>query len=288
MRKIKVQISQWDRDGIFDCDDDIEIALGDKVLVSVGDEEEIGTVFDFIDSEDRSSTAKANQKTNENESLNDDKDLKRTILGLASIKDIRNIPDANTKRAMVDRCRQLVKEHELPMKLVDVHVSYDNSKASFAFIADGRVDFRGLVRDLTRTFNKTIRLQQLGIRDEARIAGDVGHCGRNLCCKTHLNELVSITSDMAEVQQCAHRGSDRISGVCGRLMCCLSYEEEGYKELDKKMPKIGTKVNVDGRKGVIIAQHHLKESVDVEFPAGKGERGTTRVEVDLNRHKKKK
>ena len=93
---------------------------------------------------------------------------------------------------------------------------------------------------------------------------------------------------MAEVQQCAHRGSDRISGVCGRLMCCLSYEEEGYKELDKKMPKVGTKVNVDGRKGVIIAQHHLKETVDVEFPAGKGERGNVRVEVDLNRHKKKK
>lgn len=287
MRKIKVQISQWDRDGIFDCDEDIELTLGDKVLVSIGDEEEIGTVTDFIESGDQSTIVKANEGDNKNEVSSDEKDLKRTIIEKASIEDIRRLPDANTRQAMLDRCRQLITEHELQMKLVDVHISLDNSKASFAFIADGRVDFRSLVRDLTRTFNKTIRLQQLGIRDEARIAGDVGHCGRNLCCRTHLTELVSITSDMAEVQQCAHRGSDRISGVCGRLMCCLSYEEEGYKELDKKMPKVGTKVNVDGRKGVIVAQHHLKETVDVEFPAGKGERGTIRVEVDLNRHKKK-
>lgn len=288
MRKIKVQISQWDRDGIFDCDEDIELALGDKVLVTIGDEEEIGTVTDFIEKGDQSTVVKANEGKDKNEANPDEKDLKRTIEGKASIEDIRNLPDSNTRQAMLDRCKQLIIEHELQMKLVDVHISLDNSKASFAFIADGRVDFRGLVRDLTRTFNKTIRLQQLGIRDEARIAGDVGHCGRNLCCRSHLKELASITSDMAEVQQCAHRGSDRISGVCGRLMCCLSYEEEGYKELDKKMPKVGTKVNVDGRKGVIIAQHHLKETVDVEFPAGKGERGTTRVEVDLNRHKKKK
>ncbi|MDA3839722.1 MAG: regulatory iron-sulfur-containing complex subunit RicT [Patescibacteria group bacterium] len=287
MRKIKVQISQWDRDGIFDCDEDIELALGDKVLVTIGDEEEIGTVTDFIEKGDQSTVVKANEGKDKNEANPDEKDLKRTIEGKASIEDIRNLPDSNTRQAMLDRCKQLIIEHELQMKLVDVHISLDNSKASFAFIADGRVDFRGLVRDLTRTFNKTIRLQQLGIRDEARIAGDVGHCGRNLCCRSHLKELASITSDMAEVQQCAHRGSDRISGVCGRLMCCLSYEEEGYKELDKKMPKVGTKVNVDGRKGVIIAQHHLKETVDVEFPAGKGERGTTRVEVDLNRHKKK-
>ena len=286
MKKIKVQISQWDRDGLFDCDEDIELALGDKVLVLIGDQEEIGTVIDFIDNGERSSVVSANKDTNEKES--EDNGLKREVIRKATIADIRSLPDSNTRQAMLDRCKQLIIEHELAMKLVDVHISLDNSKASFAFIADGRVDFRNLVRDLTRTFNKTIRLQQLGIRDEARIAGDIGHCGRNLCCKTHLTELVSITSEMAEVQQCAHRGSDRISGVCGRLMCCLSYEEEGYKELDKKMPKIGTKVNVDGRKGVIIAQHHLKESVDVEFPAGKGERGTTRVEVDLNRHKKKK
>jgi len=285
MRKIKVQISQWDRDSLFDCDEEIELSLGEKVLVSIGDQEEIGTVIDFVDNNQSQSIVTANASDDNRTS---DDDLKRDIVRKATIADIKSLPDANTRQAMMDRCKQLIKEHELEMKLVDVHISLDNSKASFAFISDGRVDFRGLVRDLTRTFNKTIRLQQLGIRDEARITGDIGHCGRNLCCRTHLTELVSITSDMAEVQQCAHRGSDRISGVCGRLMCCLSYEEEGYKELDKRMPKVGTKVNVDGRKGVIIAQHHLKETVDVEFPAGKGERGNVRVEVDLNRHKKKK
>jgi len=288
MKKVKVQISQWDRDGIFDCNEDIELSLGDKVFVLIGDQEEIGTVIDFPERGEYSCVATANQDVAEKENDNYDQDLKREIIRNATIADIKSLPDLNTRQAMLDRCKQLIIEHELPMKLVDVHISFDNSKASFAFIADGRVDFRSLVRDLTRTFNKTIRLQQLGIRDEARITGDIGHCGRNLCCRTHLKDLVSITSEMAEVQQCAHRGSDRISGVCGRLMCCLSYEEEGYKELDKKMPKIGTKVNVDGRKGVIVSQHHLKETVDVEFPAGKGERGTVRIEVDLNRHKKKK
>lgn len=284
MKKVKVQISQWDRDSYFECDEDIELNLGEKVLVSIDDQEEIGTVIDFTSSDENQKVVVAN--TDSNESADDN--VKRVLVRKATIADIKSLPDSNTRQAMMDRCKQLIKEHELEMKLVDVHISLDNSKASFAFISDGRVDFRSLVRDLTRTFNKTIRLQQLGIRDEARIAGDIGHCGRNLCCKTHLTELASITSDMAEVQQCAHRGSDRISGVCGRLMCCLSYEEEGYKELDKKMPKVGTKVNVDGRKGVIVAQHHLKETVDVEFPAGKGERGTVRIEVDLNRHKKKK
>ncbi|PLX22140.1 stage 0 sporulation protein [Candidatus Parcubacteria bacterium] len=286
MQKIKVQISQWDRDGLFDCDD-IELKLGDKVLVSIDDEREVGTVIDFLDREIRENTVTANsQDDQELTKIQHNEAQERVIVRRAEPEDLSRLPDAHTKQAMLGRCKQLISEHELPMKLVDVHISLDNSKATFAFIADGRVDFRNLVRDLTRTFNKTIRLQQLGIRDEARIAGDVGHCGRNLCCKTHLTELVSITSEMAEVQQCAHRGSDRISGICGRLMCCLSYEELGYKELDKKMPKIGTKVSVDGKKGVIISQHHLKESVDVEFKNKDG--STSRVEVDLNRHKNKK
>lgn len=284
MRKAKVQISQWDRDGLFEYDD-IELSLGDRVLVSIGDEEELGTVIDFLDGE-RSNIVRANKINTEEVTTTSDKDLRREIIRKADTEDYHKLPDPHTKQAMLDRCKQLIGEHELAMKLVDVHISLDNSKATFAFIADGRVDFRSLVRDLTRTFNKTIRLQQLGIRDEARISGDIGHCGRRLCCQTHLKELASITSDMAEVQQCAHRGSDRISGVCGRLMCCLSYEELGYKELDKKIPPIGTKVNVDGKKGVIIARNHLKESVDVEYISKDGVK--SRVEVDLNRHKKKK
>ena len=145
--------------------------------------------------------------------------------------------------------------------------------------------FRDLVKDLSRKYGKSIRLHQIGIRDEARLSGDCGHCGRQLCCAGFLHDLNSITSDMAEVQQCVHRGSDRISGACGRLMCCLAYEAEGYRELATKMPPLGAKVNVDGKKGVILGHHTLKQTVDVEF-AGDKEGGRIRVEVDLNRHKK--
>lgn len=283
MTKLRVKISEWDKDGLFDCEG-LSPELGDKVIVMVDGEEDLGTVVEFL--EEKEPTVTNTGKSKEGDEEESEQDKKKEIIRMAERDDLDKIPSSATKQAMLDRCRQLVKEHELPMKLVDVHVSFDNSKATFAFIAEGRVDFRSLVRELTRTFNKTIRLQQLGIRDEARISGDIGHCGLNLCCRTHLKELSSITSEMAEIQQCAHRGSDRISGVCGRLMCCLSYEEEGYKELDKKMPKIGTRVNVDGKKGVIVAQNHLKQTVDVEFDNKDG--SSVRVEVDLNRHKKKK
>jgi len=186
----------------------------------------------------------------------------------------------------MDFCKKMASKHKLPMKLVDVHYSFDGSRLTFAFIADGRIDFRDLVKDLTRHFSRTIRLQQIGIRDEAKLIGDYGHCGRPLCCGRFLKDLTSISSEMAEIQQVAHRGSERISGICGRLMCCLAYEENGYEELAKKLPAIGTRVDVDGKKGVIVGHHVLKQSVDVKFPGENGEKGSTVAEVDLNRSKK--
>src|SRR3989339_347796 len=153
----------------------------------------------------------------------------------------------------------------LSMKFIGVHFSFDGSRITFAFIADGRVDFRELVKELTRHFGRTIRLQQIGIGDEAKIMGDYGHCGKELCCRGHLKNLCSITSEMAEIQQCAHRGSERISGICGRLMCCLAYDQCGYEQLSQKLPPMGIKVNVDGKRGVIVGHHILKQSVDVQF-----------------------
>jgi len=286
MNKVRVQINPWDKDKIFEYEN-LDLKLGDKVLVSVGNEEEIGTIIDFTDGDSVSVTANANPESKDQNRYNKD-DEALVVKRKAELHDLERMATVAEKEKAFFECKKFISQHDLPMKLVDVHFSFDSSKMVFAFIADGRVDFRDLVKDLTRTFNKTIRLQQLGIRDEARISGDTGHCGRELCCRGFLTDLVSITSDMAEVQQCVHRGSDRISGVCGRLMCCLSYENVGYTESIEKMPKIGTKVNVDGRRGVIIGLNPLKQSVNVEFPPGKGERGTVRVEVDLNRNKKKK
>lgn len=165
-------------------------------------------------------------------------------------------------------CKQLVKKYNLPIKLIDAHFSFDGGRLTFAFVADGRVDFRDLVKDLTKVFQKSIRLQQLGIRDEAKISGDVGACGRHLCCQKFLRDLGNISSDLADLQQIAHRGSDRLTGVCGRLMCCLAYEQENYEEAAKKLPAIGTNVRTDRGRGKVIGWHTLKQSVVVKLDEG--------------------
>jgi cell fate regulator YaaT (PSP1 superfamily) len=175
------------------------------------------------------------------------------------------------------------------MKLIDVHFSFDTSKVTFAFSAEGRVDFRLLVRDLTGHFNRTIRLHQIGKRDEAKAIGDCGPCGRILCCKSFIKDFASITSKMAETQQVVHRGSERISGLCSRLKCCLQYEQEGYKELAKKLPNIGEEIEVEGEKATVVNCNVLKQTVDARFKNhSNGENhGDTVMEVDIENYTKK-
>ena len=211
----------------------------------------------------------------------------KPILRKATTIDLEKISDQKQKKKAMDYCKKMINKYHLFMKLVDVHFSFDGSRITFAFTADGRIDFRELVKDLTRHFSRTVRLQQIGIRDEAKIIGGYGHCGRSLCCGGFLKNLTSINSEMAELQQVAHRGSERISGICGRLMCCLAYENDNYKKLAKKLPAIGARVDVDGKKGVIASHHVLKQSVGVEFPPEGGEKRSTVVEVKLNRKKNK-
>lgn len=212
----------------------------------------------------------------------------KPILRKAEYDDIAKLPSQERKEEVMEFCREMIAKHDLPMKLVDVHFAYDSNRYNFAFISDNRVDFRELVKDLAGHFGANIRLTQIGTRDEAKIMGDCGPCGRQLCCRGFLDEFSSITSEMAEAQQVVHRGSERISGMCGRLMCCLSYEYEGYKEMAGHLPPIGTRVNVDGARGVIIGHHILKQSVDVRIAGEKeGDRDTV-IEVDINRHKKNK
>jgi len=208
----------------------------------------------------------------------------KPILRIANQSDFEKLPSKKEKEGAFEFCRQAIIRRDLPMKLVDVVFSFTGNRLNFAFIADGRVDFRDLVKELTAHFGKQIRLTQIGIRDEARLSGDYGHCGRPLCCKKFIKDFSSISSEMAEAQQVVHRGSDRISGCCGRLMCCLQYEYKGYKEMAERMPAIGQKVNVDGKKGIVLSLHVLKQSVSVEFRDQK--EGRMVVEVDLNRHKK--
>jgi len=175
------------------------------------------------------------------------------------------------KEKEVENCKKMIDKHDLPMKLVDVHFSFDDKRVVFAFIAQGRIDFRDLVKDLTRHYQRSIRLQQIGIRDEMKMCGDIGPCGRGLCCQGFVKNLGNITSELAEEQQVAHRGSERLAGCCGRLRCCLAFENPVYKELIAKMPALGTIVKTPKGKGEVVGWHTLKETVDVRIIEGKEE-----------------
>ncbi len=190
------------------------------------------------------------------------------------------INDLDKKKETLDLCSQLIKKHELAMKLVDLRFSYDGRRLNFAFVANSRIDFRELVRDLSTACRANIRLTQIGSRDQAQIEGDCGSCGRELCCRQHIKEFASISSEMAEVQQVAHRGSDRISGICGRLKCCLAYEYKNYKELADKLPAIGSKLKYERQVGTIIAQHVLKQTVDLLIKSSKSKEDSFVVEIN--------
>lgn len=169
--------------------------------------------------------------------------------------------------ACLDRCREIVKKHDLPMEILDADLSFDEKKLTIYFSAPGRVDFRSLVSELASTFQKLIRLQQVGARDRARCAGGIGRCGRDFCCKNFLKgELECVSADMAYDQNLGQMGSNRVTGACGKLMCCLKYELDYYKEAKSKMPAVGAEIKTEKGKGMVVSQSVLKNQVRVELP----------------------
>jgi len=276
MKVAQVQFSPWDKRYNFDPADLI-INVGDQVIVKTELGVELGKVVGFQDLPD----AKIKAKIENEEAATEIK----KIIRKAEPDDFKKMPNEKQKKKDFIYCKKVIDKYQLPMKLVDVHYSFDDARITFPFIADSRIDFRELVKDLTKHFSRSIRLQQIGIRDEARFCGDFGHCGRSLCCARFLGDLNSITSEMAELQQCVHRGSERISGICGRLMCCLSYEENGYKKLAENLPPIDSQVKVEGRKGRVLAHYILKQTVKVLLDGGNGEAGGV-VEVEAGKVKK--
>jgi len=183
--------------------------------------------------------------------------------------DLEKIEKYNDKsEEAIEYCKKMVDKHELPMKLLNSFFSFDGGRLTFTFIADGRVDFRELVKDLTRHFQKSIRLQQVGTRDEVKQEGGFGPCGRKLCCMTHLKKLGNITTDLARDQQIAHRGSDRLSGVCGKLFCCLAYEEDYYCKMAKKFPPIESEVKTKQGKGKVISWNIIMKTYKVKLKDG--------------------
>jgi cell fate regulator YaaT (PSP1 superfamily) len=159
-------------------------------------------------------------------------------------------------------CLEKIEHHELDMKLIDVEYTFDNNKVIFYFTADGRVDFRELVKDLASVFRTRIELRQIGVRDEAKMIGGYGSCGRPLCCSTFLGDFAPVSIKMAK-QQGLSLNPSKISGVCGRLMCCLNYEEETYKECKKCLPKQGQRVQTEFGEGMVIDVNVLTQKVKV-------------------------
>ncbi len=173
--------------------------------------------------------------------------------------------DKEVKVYMLE-CQNKIDKYKLPMQLLDAGLSFDEKKITFYFTAPSRVDFRMLVSDLAHTFKKIIRLQQVGARDEARYLGGIGRCGQSLCCKRFIKgNLESVTLDMAVDQNLAQMGSNRVTGVCGKLMCCLKYELESYREAKKNYPEIGVEVETKEGKGKVISHNVLKNSYSVKL-----------------------
>lgn len=160
-------------------------------------------------------------------------------------------------------CLEKIKKHNLEMKLIDAEYTFDNNKVLFYFTADGRIDFRDLVKDLASVFKMRIELRQIGVRDETKIVGGIGICGRALCCHSYLSEFIPVSIKMAKEQNLSLNPS-KISGVCGRLMCCLKNEEETYEYLNSKLPGIGDMVQTDdGLKGEVQSVSVLRQLVKI-------------------------
>ena len=227
----------------------IKVQKGDKVVVETSQGEELAEVWI------------------PNRYVEDEKivePLKR-ILRIATHRDMKRYEECKKiENEAYKVCQKKIKEHKLEMTLTEVECKFDNSKILFYFTADGRVDFRELVRDLASIYKTRIELRQIGVRDEVKRIGGNGVCGRELCCCTFLSDFEAVSIKMAKEQNLSLNPS-KISGNCGRLMCCLKYEQGVYEEKIKKLPKVGSIVKTEDGEGTIVSEEVLKERVKVQF-----------------------
>ena len=196
------------------------------------------------------------------------KPLKK-VIRLATAKDVAQMEENRRKEARAfEICQQKILEHKMDMKLVDVEYTFDNSKILFYFTADGRVDFRDLVKDLAGVFRTRIELRQIGVRDEAKMLGGLGICGRAFCCSSFLSDFQPVSIKMAK-EQGLSLNPTKISGTCGRLMCCLKYEQNAYDDLIRTTPKVGAIVNTpEGNGTVVEIVNILTGNLKVKIDAG--------------------
>lgn len=225
-----------------------EIKTGNKVIVETARGVEFGSVVSGL------------------KEVEDDKITQplKSVIRIATQDDIRKEEKNREKeKEAFNICLEKIRKHGLEMKLIDAEYTFDNNKVLFYFTADGRIDFRELVKDLASVFRTRIELRQIGVRDETKIRGGIGICGRPLCCHTYLTEFAPVSIKMAKEQNLSLNPS-KISGVCGRLMCCLTNEEETYEELNSRLPSNGDHVTTpDGLKGDVQSVNVLRQLVKV-------------------------
>ena len=230
----------------------LEVAKGDKVIVDTAQGEEIAEVVV------------------PNRMIDDEKVVEplKKVLRLASPRDLKHAEECRKKEKEAwELCNKKIKEHKLEMTLTDVEYKFDNSKILFYFTADGRVDFRDLVKDLASIYKTRIELRQIGVRDEVKRIGGNGVCGRELCCCSFLSDFETVSIKMAKEQNISLNPS-KISGNCGRLMCCLKYEQEVYEEKLQRLPNVGAIVDTPDGKGEVDGVETLKEVVKVKIKDG--------------------
>ena len=224
------------------------VGPGDKIVVERDGELECGVVMSGPNS---SASQPANTDMLQMVRIADESDIKKLEQN-----------QALEKKAYIT-AREKIRERELPMKLAKVECNLDRKKIRFFFTAENRIDFRELVKDLAYVFKTRIEMRQIGVRDEARMMGGYSHCGRAFCCATYLRKFDPVTIRMAK-DQCLALNPTKISGACGRLMCCLDYEHRFYRDCRKRFPKVGTKIKIREQEGVVTGFDVLKETVALE------------------------
>jgi cell fate regulator YaaT (PSP1 superfamily) len=242
-----VKLYSWESSRL--CISESEFAKNDKVIIEGEFGNDLGTV------------EMANVESKENSG--------QKIIRRATQRDVDVFNDNEKKKEEILKvCKFEIKRLGLEMKLIDARIILDGSSLVIVFTAEERVDFRELVRNLSKIFHRSVKMHQMGSRDEARRLGGCGICGKELCCSRFSGSLPSISTEMARVQQVAHRGSERISGICGRLMCCLAYEAKQYQEMLQGMPELGSSIRTKDGKGDVLELNVLKQEIRIRLQDG--------------------
>ncbi|MBU5486240.1 stage 0 sporulation family protein [Clostridium sp. MSJ-11] len=205
--------------------------------------------------------------------------LKNVIRKATEEDEDRHSQNKNKENEAFNVCLEKIQQHNLQMKLIDVEYTFDNNKVIFYFTADGRVDFRELVKDLAAIFRTRIELRQIGVRDEAKMVGGLGPCGRAMCCSTYLGDFAPVSIKMAKEQNLSLNPT-KISGICGRLMCCLNFEQDTYEEIRKRLPRVGSIISSSYGEGEVISNSAVKESVKAKIKPLNGEEFIQEIPIE--------